>query len=990
MSEHVQLASPTRRRYLTPEGVDQLDVPALERDLAAAVDGGIRFDAGSRAAYATDASNFRQPPIGVVEPRRVEDLVAAVAVCRSHNAPITHRGGGTSLAGQATNVAVIIDSSRYLNRIVDIDPQRRQAVVEPGVVLDDLRDAAAPHGLTFAPDPSTHDRCTIGGMVGNNACGVHSLRYGRTSENVDALDVLLYDGTRLAVGAAGEHGLDQRGRAGGRVGEIYHQLAALRDRAADLIRERFPPGLPRRVSGYNLDELLPERDSHVARALVGTEGTCVSVLGATLRLVATPAARVLVVLGFDSLPEAADRVPAVLEHQPTGLEGIDHVLIDNMHRKGMHLRELGILPDGRDYLLVELAGETLGEAERRADSLSDAVAVDSAHVARYDDPDQARRTWQLRESGLGASAQVPGRPDAWPGWEDSAVPPQRLGAYIRDLLALYDEFGLEAGIYGHFGDGCIHTRINFDLDTHPGVERYERFLEAAADLVVAHGGSCSGEHGDGQQRTTLLARQFGAEVVAEFRAFKAIWDPGDRMNPGKGPGAPAPAGPADNLRLGPQRHWNEQRPAFALVDDEGSFGRATLRCVGVGKCRRSSGGVMCPSYMVTGDEVHSTRGRARVLFEMMEGELITDGWRSEAVHDALDLCLSCKGCKRDCPVAVDMAKYKAEFLSRYYRRRMRPRPAYAMGLIMLAARAGGRAPRLANALLHGPVVSSAIKRAAGISVSRAAPRFARRTLQHWARGREASGGEPVVLFPDTFVNHFEPEIGIAVHELLRAGGYDVRVPSGFLCCARPAFDYGMLDLARRLYRRTLDRLRPAIRAGIPVVVCEPSCAASFADELVAMYPHDTDALRLAELTTTVGQLVDSAADRWPFEQLDRDVYLWRHCHQHAVLDVESDVRVLERLGCDVRVGETSCCGLAGSWGFEADKYDLSMRCAELELFPTLRTVDRDTAVVADGFSCRTQIAHGDTGRRATHLGELLRDALPENVWSCPPAGTGEV
>ena len=633
---------------------------ALEADLRRAVGGEVRFDAGSRALYATDGSNYRQVPIGVVVPRTLDDVFATVATCRAHGAPLLSRGGGTSLAGQCCNVAVVIDFSKYLHAIRALEPDARYARVEPGLVLDDLRGAAERFHLTFGPDPSTHNHCTLGGMIGNDSCGVHSMMAGRTADNVRRLRVLTYDGTELWVGPTDDAALSAATREPGRRGDIYRSLVSIRDRYGDLVRQRFPR-IPRRVSGYNLDELLPEDGFNVARALVGTEGTCVVVLEAEVRLVESPPGRTLVVLGYPDVFQAGDHVPEIREFEPIGLEGIDRFLVEDMKKKGLHPERLKLLPDGHGFLLVEFGGADRAEADANAHRMMAALSrrSDAPSMKLYDDPYEEGIVWKVRESGLGATARVPGERDTWEGWEDSAVSPERLGEYLRKLKGLYQKYGYEGALYGHFGQGCVHTRITFDLATAQGVQTYRAFVEEAADLVVSLGGSLSGEHGDGQSRGELLPKMFGEELVGAFREYKRTWDPDWKMNPGK----KIDPYPLDsNLRLGPGFTELWPKTAFRFPEDEGKFGRVATRCVGVGECRRMEGGVMCPSYRATREEKHSTRGRARLLHEMLVGDPLQKGWSSPAVDEALHLCLACKGCKSDCPMNVDMATYKAEFL----------------------------------------------------------------------------------------------------------------------------------------------------------------------------------------------------------------------------------------------------------------------------------------------------------------------------------------
>jgi FAD/FMN-containing dehydrogenase/Fe-S oxidoreductase len=947
---------------------------ALEADLKQAVRGEVRFDTAMRAIYSTDSSNYRHVPIGVVVPMDVDDVVAAVEACRAHDVPILGRGGGTSLAGQCCNAGVVIDFSKFVHGF-EIFPNGKRATVLPGTILDHLRDAANKHNLTFGPDPSTHDHCTLGGMIGNNSCGVHSVMSGRTAENVEQLDILLYDGSRMTVGPTSNADIERILRGGGREAEIYRGLLALRDRYADLIRARYPQ-IPRRISGYNLDELLPEKGFNVARALVGTESTCVMVLGADVRLVDWPPVRSLVVAGFEDAFLAADHVPEVLEHPVLGLEGIDEELVEDMKRKGKGWEDMQYLPEGKGWLLIEFGGFDRAESDEKAHTLMQKLkrARGFVDAKLLDNEEDEKHLWKVRESGLGATAFIPGRRDTWEGWEDSAVPPARCGDYLRMLRALMDRYGYIGALYGHYGDGCIHTRINFDLRTADGIASYRSFIDEAADLVVSFGGSLSGEHGDGQSRAALLGKMFGDELVRAFGEFKAIWDPAGKMNPGK---VVDPYQPTDNLRIGVDFRPIQVQTHFAYREDSGDFAHAALRCVGVGKCRHTAGGVMCPSFMATRDEMHSTRGRARALFEMMRGEEITTGWRSEEVHEALDLCLSCKGCKNDCPVNVDMATYKSEFLSHYYKRRLRPRQAYALGLIYRWARIASKVPRLANWVTHAPIVSTVVKKVGGIAPQREAPVFAEQTLRDWfdARLRVASTGERVILWADTFNNFLHADAGRAAVAVLEAAGFAVELPSRVLCCGRPLYDYGMVDTAKRLLRQTLRVLRDEIAAGTPIIVIEPSCAAVFRDELPNLFPHDEDARRLTKQVFTLAEFLQ---DRdWTPPRINRRAIWFGHCHQRSVLDIKPDLELLKAMGITFEQPDSTCCGLAGSFGFEAgEKYDVSIKAGEGEhgILPKIREADLDTLIIADGFSCQTQIEHG-TERKAMHLAQLIELGL---------------
>jgi FAD/FMN-containing dehydrogenase/Fe-S oxidoreductase len=944
---------------------------ALERDLQSAVRGEVRFDAASRGLYSTAGSNYRQIPIGVVIPQDVDDLVRAIGICRAHDAPVLGRGGGTSLAGQCCNVAVVFDCSKYMNRVVDLDPAARRARVQPGLILDHLRHAAEEHQLTFGPDPSTHDHCTFGGMIGNNSCGVHSVMAGKTDENVESLDVLTYDGTRLTVGPTSEKELARLVGAGGRVGQIYAGLRSLLDKYADNIRRGFPP-IPRRVSGYNLPWLLPENGFNIARALVGSEGTCVMVLEATVRLVHNPGFRTLVALGYADVYAAADDVPHILEYGPIGLEGMDDRLIADIRHIGVNDASLRQLPEGCGWLLVEFGGESRNEADAKAKHMVSALQRRSnpPGCRVFDDRAHEEEIWRTREAGLGATAHVTSDHPTWEGWEDSSVPPDRLGRYLRDLRALLDRYHYIGDFYGHFGQGCLHTRINFDLFTAGGIQTFHAFLEEAADLVVSHGGSLSGEHGDGQSRAELLPKMFSPAVMQAFREFKHVWDPGGMMNPGK---IVDPYRADENLRYGTDFNPLRVRTHFQFPEEHGDFSKATMRCVGIGTCRRTDRGTMCPSFQVTREEMHSTRGRAHLLWEMLDGDPVANAWQNEQVREALDLCLACKGCKSDCPVHVDMATYKAEFLSHYYEHHWRPRSAYAFGLIHWWARLASKVPTLVNLLTQAPGLSPLAKWIAGMSRQRRVPAFAAETFQrqHARTARTWNGGDRVLLWPDTFTNHFHPEIARAACNVLERAGFEVGVPRQTLCCGRPLYDYGFLRLAKRTLENTLHALRDPIRAGVPVIVLEPSCAAVFRDEMINMLPHDQDAKRLASQVQLLGEFVAQHRGRFDWPPLDADLFVHEHCHQKAMAGSRIDIDLLESLGARVSAPDTGCCGMAGSFGFEKEHYDISCRVGERVLLPAVRRAAETGLVVADGFSCREQIAQL-TNRHALHLSQVLQ------------------
>jgi FAD/FMN-containing dehydrogenase/Fe-S oxidoreductase len=975
--ERLQALAKTRRqgRPLQALGSRHHDAAAaqeLGRALAGAVRGEVRFDDAYRAAYTTDSSNYRQAPIGVVCPRDAADVAATLAICREHGAPVTLRGCGTSLAGQTTNATVIVDISRHMRNVIEVDPQRRLARLQPGVIRDQLaKPLEQEYGLGFPPDTSTHAYATFGGMIGNNSCGAHSVMTGRTSDNVVSMNVVLYDGTQLSVGATPDDELERLCAKTDREGRIYAALRDLRDREADRIRERFPD-IPRRVSGFNLDELLPEKGFHVARALVGTEGTCAVVTEATVKLTPWPGSRSLLILGYGSIFEAADHVPDVMATEPMACEAIDDVMVDDMRKQGMQTDKLPLLPEGKGWLIVEYGGDTREEADAKAQAARKRLDKDCLSTHMYDDERDEENLWQVREGGLGATAYLPGGADHYEGWEDSAVPPERLGAYLRGFQELLDRHEYDTSLYGHFGQGLVHCRINFDLRSAGGIQKWRHFLEEAADLVIAHGGSLSGEHGDGQSRAWALEKMYGPELVAAFGEFRHIWDPEGKLNPGK---VIDPYEPTENLKLGTDYNPPKLEVQFNFPEDGGHFAHAALRCVGAGKCRDASSGTMCPSFMATLDEEHTTRGRARVLFEMVRGEVIKDGWRSKAVHEALDLCLSCKGCKGDCPVNVDMATYKSEFLHHHYKGRLRPLPAYSMGLIMFHARLASKAPRLVNALTHARGLSRLVKRAGGLTPKRAMPRFADEPFDRWFARRTPHNpqGTPVVLWVDTFNQFLHAEVAKAAVAVLEDAGCRVMVPSKSVCCGRPLYDYGMLDLAERLLLRDVAVLRDHIRAGVPVVGLEPSCVAAFRDELPSLLSFDEDARRLGLQTLTLPEfLLDHLTDYQP-PKLHRKAIVHLHCHHKAVLGSDQELELLKRMGLDVEAPDFGCCGLAGSFGFEREHYELSMRVGERRLLPAVREAPADTLIVGDGFSCKTQIEHA-TSRRALHVAQVLQMA----------------
>jgi len=912
-----------------------------------------------RAEYSSDASNYRLVPAAVVFPRHRDEIAAALEVCRALGISLVPRGAGTSIAGNAVSSGVVLDFSRHLNRVLSLDPDTATAVVQSGVILDDLQAAAAQYGLRFGPDPSTHSRCTLGGMIGNNACGSRALGYGRTVDNVIDQNLLLADGRSFTA--------TRNGRGASATGPVSALLSTLDTLVAGnlaLIRTEFGR-FNRQISGYSMQHLLPENGGDLARMMVGTEGSLAVIEQATVRLLPTPPATALAVLGYSDMASAADAVPALLAHRPLAMEGLDARLVEVIRARGRE-RTVPDLPRGAGWLFIETAGASEAQARAAAESLiGDGQALASSVVTGA----HARALWQIREDGAGLAGRTPAGEPAWPGWEDAAVPPDRLGDYLRGFFALLAEHRLDTLAYGHFGDGCVHARIDFPLSDSPS--RFRDFLTDAARLVAAHGGSMSGEHGDGRARGELLPYMYSAEAIALLGAVKHAFDPDNLLNPGV---IVDPAPLDADLRLSAATSLRRGL-AFAYPHDGGDFSTAVHRCVGVGKCRADTtagGGVMCPSYLATRDEKDSTRGRARVLQEMANGTVIGNGWRSEEVHEALDLCLSCKGCSSDCPAGVDMATYKAEALHQRYQRRLRPPAHYALGWLPRWAKLAALSPNAVNAMLRVAPFAAAAKRLGGIDARRPLPQFASPTFRSWFADRPVRHhGDPVLLWVDTFTDHFSPHVGQAAVEVLEDAGFAVQITDDPVCCGLTWISTGQLDGARRQLRRTLDSLEPALARHTPLVGLEPSCTAALRSDAAELLPDDPRAHAVRTSLRTLAELLGSRPQWQPPSLGGVTVVAQPHCHQHAVMGWEADAALLARAGAHVTaVG--GCCGLAGNFGVERGHYEVSVAVANTALLPAVHAADSSAVILADGYSCRTQLEHL-TDRSSVHLAELLAE-----------------
>lgn len=914
-----------------------------------------------RGLYSSDASNYRIVPQVVAFPRSEEQVVELLKVARQHGMPITSRGAGTSCAGNAVGAGLVIDFSRHLNQVLEIDPQTQTAVIQPGVVQTQLQAAAKPYGLWFGPDPSTKNRATLGGMIGNNACGPHALAYGRTADNVVELEVVDGRGRRMTI----RPGAEEVAKIPGLTEFVNRNLAVIRTEFGRFIRQ---------VSGYSLEHLLPENGWDLAKTLVGTEGTCVTILRARVQLAPLPKSPILVVLGYPDMPQAADAVPGMLPLKPLAIEGIDSGLVDVVRQHNGSVPEL---PAGKGWLFCEVSADTNDGAMQAAEKLIAASGCQDSRIVT--DTGEAVALWRIRADGVGLAGRTPrSRQQAWPGWEDAAVPPEHLGDYLRGFEQLMDKHGIEGLAYGHFGDGCVHARLNVPLETPQEIELFRQFMEEAARLVASFQGSMSGEHGDGRARSELLKYMYPPEVLALFKEFKAFFDPENTLNPG----VLVDPDPIDAYLRRPFAK-PQKRAGFAFIEDEADFTKALHRCTGIGKCRannRLAGGFMCPSYQATKDEKDVTRGRTRILQEAARSELV-DGFADPVVLDALDLCLSCKACGTDCPAGVDMATYKSEVLYRHYRRRLRPLNHYALGWLPRWAKLTTTLPgmaRLANASLRVKPMRDLVFGLGRIDRRRQATTFATQRFSSWFRKQEQearkiepnspkqhsgdhSGEEvrDVVIWADSFSEYLDPQGAQAMVELLQDAGYRVRIPGQSACCGLTWISTGQLAGAKKRLRRLLEILGPVAAKGVPIIGVEPSCTAVLRSDLVELVGEDPRAQQVAQATMTLAEFLTDpvlgpGVDWKPARSLAGvTVIAQPHCHQHSVMGYQADVALMRKMGAEV-IELAGCCGLAGNFGMEKGHYDTSVKVAELSLLPALKNAPEGSLFLADGYSCRTQ------------------------------------
>ena len=953
----------------------------LEVRLNIDIEGRCDFSDAGIALYTSDASNYRQVPLGVVFPKTIDDIITTTSICRELKLPVLMRGAGTSQNGQTVNEAIILDCSQHMNRVLDIDIEKRTALVEPGIVCDALKSHAEQHGLTWGPDPATHSRCTLGGMIGNNSCGPRSMLAGKTVENVLELEILTADGARFWVGPTTDEAFDKIVASGGRQAEIYLELSAIADDYANLIRDRYPD-IKRRVSGYNLDQLLPENNFNVARALVGSEGTCVSILQARLNLIENPKHKRLIVLGFEDIFIAGDSVPEIMPFKPIAMEGLDWTIIGGLIDRNLRQAEVAMLPEGRAWILVELAADNTADLEQQCERFIKAmgISVKVQSVLEVTDPAIITGIWSIREQGASATAMSlnPEDPNPIIGWEDTAVDPLQLGDYLREFSALVKRYGYTTSLYGHFGDGCIHARIDFDTRSSAGVDHWRKFSEEIARLVVRFGGSLSGEHGDGQAKAEFLPIMFGPELMHAFKRFKSAWDPESRMNPGKLIDAYKMD---ENLRYGPDYKIPVVETTLHFQEDAGGFGHTTERCIGMGKCRAKTG-AMCPSYQATGEERYSTRGRAHLLHELVRGELITDGWNNKDIVESLEHCLSCKACKTECPTQVDIASYKAEFMEKHYANNKRPLHHYPLAHIGTLLPKMARFSTIGNFLQRGPT-GKLLKKLLQIDNNKSLPVLAAKPFTSWASQHAniqddhfyyfGDANHPkVVLWADSVNNHYRPQLLNSSVSVLLKTNHCVAVAKQHFCCGRPLYEYGYLKQAALQLTSILKGFHKHLPDTASIIVLEPSCLSVFKDELLRQFPTNDNATDLCQRAMTLTGFL-SRSNIEPARQLPHGV-LHLHCHDKSMATSSGERVWMIKCFEQISEPESGCCGMAGTYGIKPKTRTIGQWLYNQRLAPAIENSPAGAIIVANGFSCAKQIT--DHSKQAPlHPVEILEQCL---------------
>ena len=960
--------------------VTESDTRELVEELGRRVAGEVRFDKMTRALDSTDASIYQIEPIGVVIPRNADDVVAVLETANRSGAPVLPRGGGTSLAGQTVGHAIVIDFSKYMREVVEVNAEEAWVRTQPGIVLDELNHHLDPYGLLFAPDPSTSNRSNVGGALGNNSCGAHSIVWGKTVDNVHELKAVLSNGQTARFGALNGADLEARMRLDGLEGNIYRELFAIGEANRDEILRRYPP-IQRRVSGYNLDEFVGGNGFDMARFVVGSEGTLVAITEAKLRVVPRPRMKALAVLHFHDLQASMEATVAVLEMEPAAVELIGSMILRQARANLEYSRMMDFI-DGEPeaVLAVELTGETEAELNAGMDRLESRMERSGLTYAvrRLTRPEDQAKVWAVRKAGLGLMMNVPGDAKPLPFVEDTAVAPEKLPEFVRRFDEIVRDHGTTAGYYGHASVGCLHIRPLIDLKTVEGVDRLSSISAEISDLVLEFGGAMSGEHGDGLVRSVWNEKMFGSQLYDAFRQVKRAFDPNGVMNPGKIVDSPPMT---ENLRVDPDYSPVRLETGFAYTS-EGGLAGAVEMCNGQGACRKVQGGTMCPSYMATRDEEHSTRGRANALRAAISGALPVDSMTSRRLYEVMELCLECKACKAECPSNVDVAKLKYEFMGLYRRANGGSLRDTIFGNIATLSRWGAFFAPLSNWTLKSDVFRGLLEEHVGIDRRRSLPPLASQTFVQWFKSRggpAASNGArgEVVLFPDTFTNYNHPELGIAATKVIESLGYRVVLPP-VRCCGRPMLSKGMMDKARANARVNVDRIYAHVQRGAMLVGLEPSCILSFKDDYVDLLGDDPKAKAIANSTLLIEEFflrAKAEGARPRFRATPGRVLLHGHCHQKALVGTRPAMEVLRSIpGCEPEEIPSGCCGMAGSFGFETEHYDISLSIGEQVLFPAIRSRSGEFQVVSDGVSCRQQIEHG-TGRAARHLVEVLADSL---------------